>query len=1577
MSAVQTIKGYELHERIGSGGFGVVHRAIQSTIGREVAIKIILPHFANQPDFIRRFETEAQIIARLEHLHIVPLYDYWRDPDGAYLVMRWLRGGNLREALANNPFDLEVAALLVDQVAAALAVAHRNGVIHRDLKPANILLDEDGNAYLSDFGIAKDAVAADSILTGTGMVLGSPDYLSPEQVRSDPVTPQTDIYSLGVMLYELLTGEHPFPNCSSVERMYKHLNEPLPLITCLPPDVVDGINGIVQKATAKNPAQRYTDVLALAADFRREVALTRQTGDKIIEQLTFREQEILQMIVEGCSNKEIAQRLFVTVATVKWHIHGVYQKLRVRSRVQAVARARELNLVVSDSTAEPTVIDSAFVMLAEPENPYKGLRAFQLADAHDFFGRERLIQRIVHRLGERDKLARFLAIIGPSGSGKSSVVKAGVIPALWRGDLRGSDRWFVIEMKPGEHPLDELEIALTRVAADQTANLREHLERDKRGLVRIARLILPADESELVIVIDQFEEIFTLVEDEAKRAQFIDLIYQSIIDPSSRVRVIITLRADFYDRPLQYADFGELVRSRMETVLPLSLDELEAAIAKPAARVGVAFEPGLVSTIAEDVHYQPGALPLLQYALTELFEQRVKHMLTHEAYAALGRAAGALAKRAEDLYHEQVAAGHEAIRQMFLRLISLGEGVEDTRRRVLRSDLLALSDSDLMDEILDTYVGYRLLTLDHDPATRRPTVEIAHEAILREWDRLRSWLNESRNDIRQQRLLSAAAADWVQAGRDMSYLLRGARLEQMVGWAAESRLALTPDERGFLKASITERQQQENAEHERQQRELETQTELATQQQRAANRLRYLVAGLTGFLVIVLLLLLYALDQQRQTELARQEAQRAANINHSLVLANSAVQTYENGDTVLATLLALEALNMDEPPTEAAITFREIAQGVGIRAVLEGGPYAMTALALSIDGRFAMSGGCADLEADQCTIGKLILWDLQTQDEIQRLEGHTDWVNGLEFSPDSQTAISGAADGSAALWSIPSGELIRRFEGHTAGINSIAISPDGETFVSASDDGTLIRWNIRTGEVIRKYEGHTDAVDCVVFSPDGQTLLSGSADMTMIRWDVTSGERLVTFEEKDARVTGVAFVPGDRAVSVTRAGGLYLWDAITGEQLRERTFIGNPPDLILSPNGRTVFFGELGTVRAWNIDQWQAQYDLSFYASRKQHVASLAMSAGSSLAGYGTIQGELVLWDLPSTGQIRRYGDSTAHYTFGVVSPDNQYLLLGTDQGEVIVHDRVSGAEIRRFIGVQGWVWRIVFSPDGKQVLIAVTDWFGGSGQGSLMLWDMESGDLLQSFGGFEYLPVDTSFSADGKVVLLNTSQWGNAWSESYHGETIAWDAVTGNEVLRLDSDVWLNASFFTEDGHYIITGSGTEGGVGVIVWDTETGKAVRHFMPNLPITDLIPVTGTTYTLAGTGGGEIILLDYVTGEEIRRFCCHNNWVRYLDLSADQRYVISADQSAVVVLWDFATGQEVRRFYGHEGFSWAVVFSPDGQTAFSAGMDGSVIEWQIADPSLNELISWVRANRYIPEFTCEDRVRYRIEPLCGK
>ena len=274
----------------------------------------------------------------------------------------------------------------------------------------------------------------------------------------------------------------------------------------------------------------------------------------------------------------------------------------------------------------------------EERNPYKGLRAFEEGDAADFFGRERLTEHLIDRVGA----TRFLAVVGPSGSGKSSVVRAGLVPELRRGALPGSERWLVVDMFPGAYPLEELEAVLARLAPD-ARGLLELLEDGELGLLRALKRALPADDSELVLVLDQLEEVFTLVEDDDRRKHFLAILERAVSDPHSRLRIVTTLRADFYDRPLLYSGFAELLRDYVEALVPLMPDEFERAISGPAERVGVTLEPGLLSEMVTDVANEPGALPLLQYALTELYERREGNVLSRDAYHAIGGVSGALA----------------------------------------------------------------------------------------------------------------------------------------------------------------------------------------------------------------------------------------------------------------------------------------------------------------------------------------------------------------------------------------------------------------------------------------------------------------------------------------------------------------------------------------------------------------------------------------------------------------------------------------------------------------------------------------------------------------------------------------------------------------------------------------------------------------------------------------------------------------------------------------------------------------------------------------------------------------------
>jgi DNA-binding SARP family transcriptional activator/ABC-type glycerol-3-phosphate transport system substrate-binding protein len=740
------VRGYEVREQIGEGAFGPAYRAYQPAVGREVAITVIPPERADDPAFIRRFEAEAELVARLEHPHIVPLYDYWREPGAAYLVTRLVRGGTIADALRAGPLAQARAAQLVREVGSALALAHRSGAVHRDINPANILIDDDDRAYLRDFAIAVDDQGAPR--TGGGVTLGP--YASPEQLAGAPVTPASDIYSLGVVLAQALTGRPP----DDVHRVAADLPGP--------------IAAVILKATSADPKARYPNADAFVA---------------------------------------------AVEATV-------------------------------ESTATP--VESATAGL---HNPYKGLRSFEVSDAADFFGRERVVERLIARLGAGGSGGRFVALVGPSGSGKSSVVKAGLLPALRLGALPGSADWFVVEITPGRHPYEELEAGLLRIAVNPPASLLEQVTDGQSGIRRAVRRVLP-ERAQLLLVLDQFEELFTLAPNATARS-FLDALAAAVEDPLGGLRVVATLRADFYDRPLGHRAVGELLRRGTEVITPMAPEELERAVTGPAERLGVRFEPGLVAEIVADVSDRPGALPLLQYALTELFDQRRGPLIRLAAYRQLGGVSGALVRRAEALYGGFDPPAREAARQVLLRLVTLGEGTEDVRRRALRQELTAIGDSSV-EVVLDAFGRHRLLSFDRDPVTRGPTVEIAHEALLTEWDRLRGWIDEGRDDVRQQRRLSAAAAEWQDADRVPAYLLRGPRLEQTAAWAAGTDLSLHPSERAFLESSAAQRDAEVAAEQERGRGEerLRRTTRLRTRQLVGSGIVLVLFAAVAAFALI-------------------------------------------------------------------------------------------------------------------------------------------------------------------------------------------------------------------------------------------------------------------------------------------------------------------------------------------------------------------------------------------------------------------------------------------------------------------------------------------------------------------------------------------------------------------------------------------------------------------------------------------------------------------------------------------------------------------------------------------------------
>ncbi len=1115
----RSVLGYELGERIGTGGFGVVYRAVQRSVDREVAVKIILPEYANQPPFIRRFETEAQTVAQLEHPHIVPLYDYWREPNAAYLIMRLLRGGSLETKLKQGPISLPVVGRYLHHVCHGLYMAHRNGVIHRDIKPANILLDEDDNAYLADFGIAKYLdIWVNDDKTEAGALIGSPAYASPEQLRAEPVKPQTDIYSLGILLYEMLTGEKPFPGPTPVLYIQQHLFEMLPSITEKNASLPPAIDHILLTATAKDQQKRFPDAL------------------------TFLEALQAALALEGTASQT---------------------DFRLLTLPQLSAQE-----------------------LADLKNPYKGLRSFTEADSDDFFGRDNLIHDLLGRIGDsangHQNLARFLAVVGPSGSGKSSVVKAGLIPALRQGGVPESENWFVVDVIPGARPMAEVAAALMRVAVNPPSNLLEQLQIDERGLQRVVNQILPPDEiTELLLVIDQFEEIFTLVEDEVERVHFLDSLVTAILDEDSRLRVVVTIRADFIDRPLQYMDFAELVRSRTEFVTPLSSDELEEAINQPVLRLGMVLEPGLVAQIIRDVGSEPGNLPLLQYALTELFERRGGSLLTRDVYEDSGGVLGALGRRADEIYDGLNPAAQEASRQIFLRLVTLGEGTEMTRRRVQRSELYGLSGSDNPSsayEISITRFGrFRLLTFDHEPETREPTVEVAHEALLREWGLLRSWLEESWADIRTQRQVTRAAAEWEESGRDSSFLIPGGvKLEQFITWRDAAGLALTKVEEDYLQASII-------ADTAYKQRE--------TQQVRTRRNLRRGLIGalIVGF-IVALGLSFFAFGQQRLADEQRQEALRQASIG----LAALAEGELGGVNQELSVLLALEAMEKYPFTPQAAgalalgvESFRAFRTLDPSNSVLD----LIMVATWSPDGRRIAAGSSPSPNS-------IIIWDAATGSELLSVNTHGDLcqesfnlLRDLAWSPDGDRLVAVAQDTEsgegcgAVVFDTTNGETLLTLQGYESASRSLDWSPDGTTILTGHEDGTLRIRDAQTGEERTTVTGHEGIVRDALFAPDGSRIASASEDGTVRLWDVATGAELMVIDGHAGNVQSVAWSPDSTRLVTGGSDGLpRVWDATTGETL----FVlpGHTEDVVIvswSKDGRRIASQGLDAiVKVWD-----------------------------------------------------------------------------------------------------------------------------------------------------------------------------------------------------------------------------------------------------------------------------------------------------------------------------------------------------------------------------------------------------------
>lgn len=1523
----RAIRGYALGEKIGSGGMGAVYRATQPIVEREVAVKIILPSIANHPDFIRRFEAEAQLVARLEHPHIVPLYDYWREPGVAYLVMRLLRGGSLQGLMRENTLPLDMVARLLEQIGSALIAAHRIGVIHRDLKPANILLDEDQNAYLADFGIAKNLGNPEiGEQTMAGAVIGSPQYMSPEQIRSLTVQPQSDIYCLGVMLYEMLTGKLPFVGPTPIDYIQQHISTPMPALSANRTGLPASLDAVIGRATAKELDERYSDVSEMLTEFRQAVS----------------------------------------------------------------------GLVASHSIS---ILEEDEASTREMVNPYKGLRAFSEADVEDFFGRETLVQQLLARLSEGGDLFRFLAVIGPSGSGKSSVVKAGLLPSLRRGGLVGSENWFYVDFVPGKNPSEELEAALLRVAVNPPSSLLSQLKEGNRGLIRAVNRILPNDPSvELVMVIDQFEELFTLVESEEERAIFLENLVAAILDEQSRVRVVVTLRADFIDRPLRYMDFGELVQHRNEFVLPLTPDELERAILNPAKRVGLKYEPGLVSTILGDLGDQPGSLPLLQYALTELYEKRDGRLLSKSAYDEIGGVLGALIRRADEVFANLREDQQSITRQLFLRLVTLGDGVEKTRRRVLRSELEqirvspeATQDVFAISEAIERFQKARLLTFDHDPVTRGPTVEVAHESLLREWTRLREWLDESHTYIRLQRQLALSANEWQDSNRDEGFLLRGAHLAQYDEWDQITDIALTEQEAEYLRASFDLRKSDLAAQKEQQERE-------AKLRQRVQRVLQVLVGVFLVAAIVSGGLALWA-NRQRQNAL----------VQSATLLAEQAETELANGYHDRAVLLALAALENYPYTSQAEHALGQTVSYNRALKIYNEHSSAVTSAAWSPDGKLVASSASSD--------NNVRIWDPATGETVLVIDMPTgitgnklDMALHVQWTPDGKHLLTitgdrytlGSQDFDLLLWDATSGELLSTVEipNQTApesgdlGVTFVnyptgsaaKIAPHSGRLATLGGDNTAVIWDANWKNIELVLSGHTKGVNSVDWSPDGTMLITTSLDGTARIWDTQTGDELFTLEGHDGRVNIALYSPdGAQLATAGEDGTLRIWDSQTGEIIRNiEANSGSIESFDWSPNNKRIITGHAdGSIRIWKVEtgelletvrghqgnisdiKWSPVDDHIVSADGSGFVRVWNMAYSTAWRVYPPQAEQEVDWSVQGTSWSNdgRYLTMAGGDTFSATDPPS-FEIWDVNQNQLLMQNL---ADKLNFMGLESH-----FSPDNKAILYLGFPGFPDfSGLATVYVFDAQTGEIIKAFTpDNDVLIRAAAWSPDGTQIATGM----------FNNQIIIWDYKTGKQIARLihsdNESMAINYVEWSPDGSKI---AGASDESSASVWDAHSWELlykVEHDPPAFVWFTAWSPDGTRL-LTGAGNDEqgakditVGIWDMSTGNQALVFANHTKAVFLGDWSPNGQRVVTSSNDGTVRVWESSTGDELLTLSVPIVYGMGAWWSPDGNHIATVGTETLISVWNVWQ-SKEELIAYAKDCCVIRELTQDERQQFGL------